>query len=104
MSSRLRYVRPDRKPRGSGGSRWARVASASRPETGLGSSAFLASAGSRLVGTIDLDVAASLVVELAVPTLADCAVLVLPDIRGRLDWWRWTGLGRCSRGRIRRPS
>lgn len=65
---------------------------------------FLTEVGSRLVGAIDLDSAASRVVELAVPTLADCAVLVLPDIRGRLQWWRWAGRGRCVRGRIRRPS
>ncbi len=45
-----------------------------------------------------------LVVELAVPTLADCAMLILPDIRGRLEWWRWSGRGRCLRGRVRRPS
>ncbi|HEU5472432.1 MAG TPA: PP2C family protein-serine/threonine phosphatase [Actinophytocola sp.] len=64
---------------------------------------FLADAGGRLVGTFDLDSAATMVVELAVPTLADCAVLVLPDVRGRLDWWRWSR-GRCTRGRIRRPT
>jgi serine phosphatase RsbU (regulator of sigma subunit) len=66
--------------------------------------AFLADAGGRLVGTSGLDSTASLVVELAVPDLADCAVLVLPDVRGRLDWWRWSRRGRCTRGRIRRPS
>lgn len=66
--------------------------------------AFLNEVGGRLVGAIDLETAASLVVELAVPTLADCAVLVLPDVRGRLEWWRWSGRGRCLRGRVRRPS
>jgi hypothetical protein len=66
--------------------------------------AFLNEVGGRLVGAIDLEEAASLVVELAVPTLADCAMLVLPDIRGRLEWWRWSGRGRCLRGRVRRPS
>ncbi|HEV8555549.1 MAG TPA: PP2C family protein-serine/threonine phosphatase [Actinophytocola sp.] len=66
--------------------------------------AFLADAGGRLVGTSGLDATASLVVELAVPALADCAVLVLPDVRGRLEWWRWSHRGRCTRGRIRRPS
>ncbi|HEV2784107.1 MAG TPA: PP2C family protein-serine/threonine phosphatase [Actinophytocola sp.] len=65
---------------------------------------FLTEVGSRLIGAIDLDTAAVRAVELAVPTLADCAVLVLPDIRGRLQWWRWSGRGRCVRGRIRRPS
>jgi hypothetical protein len=66
--------------------------------------AFLNEVGGRLVGAIDLEEAATLIVELAVPTLADCAVLVLPDIRGRLEWWRWSGRGRCLRGRVRRPS
>lgn len=66
--------------------------------------AFIAEVGGRLVGAIDLETAASLAVELAIPTLADSAILVLPDIRGRLEWWRWSGRGRCLRGRIRRPA
>jgi serine phosphatase RsbU (regulator of sigma subunit) len=66
--------------------------------------AFIAEAGGRLVGAIELESAASLAVELAVPTLADSAILVLPDVRGRLEWWRWSGRGRCLRGRIRRPA
>jgi serine phosphatase RsbU (regulator of sigma subunit) len=66
--------------------------------------AFIAEVGGRLVGAIDLESAASLAVELAIPTLADSAILVLPDIRGRLEWWRWSGRGRCLRGRIRRPA
>jgi hypothetical protein len=66
--------------------------------------AFMAEVGGRLVGAIDLDSAASLAVELAIPTLADSAMLLLPDIRGRLEWWRWSGRGRCLRGRIRRPA
>ena len=66
--------------------------------------AFLAEAGGRLVGAIDLETAASLAVELAIPTLGDTAMLMLPDIRGRLEWWRWTGRGRCVHGRIRRPA
>jgi phosphoserine phosphatase RsbU/P len=65
---------------------------------------FLSHVGSRLVGTSDLESTASLVVELALPTLGDCAALVLPDLRGRLEWWRRTRRGRCVRGRIRRPS
>lgn len=65
---------------------------------------FIAEVGGRLVGAIDLETAASLAVELAIPTLADAAVLVLPDIRGRLEWWRWSGRGRCLHGRIRRPA
>jgi serine phosphatase RsbU (regulator of sigma subunit) len=66
--------------------------------------AFISEVGGRLVGAIDLESAASLAVELAIPTLADSAILVLPDIRGRLEWWRWSGRGRCLRGRIRRPA
>lgn len=66
--------------------------------------AFLAEVGGRLVGAIDLETAASLAVELAVPTLSDVAILLLPDIRGRLEWWRWSGRGRCQHGRIRRPA
>lgn len=65
--------------------------------------AFIAEVGGRLVGAIDLDTAASLAVELAIPTLAESALLVLPDVRGRLEWWRWSGRGRCLRGRVRRP-
>ena len=66
--------------------------------------AFLAEVGGRLVGAIDLETAASLAVELAVPTLSDVAILLLPDIRGRLEWWRWSGRGRGLHGRIRRPA
>jgi hypothetical protein len=66
--------------------------------------AFIAEVGGRLVGAIDLESAASLAVELAIPTLAEAAILVLPDIRGRLEWWRWSGRGRCLHGRIRRPA
>jgi phosphoserine phosphatase RsbU/P len=66
--------------------------------------AFLNEVGGRLVGAIDLEVTASRIVELAVPTLADCAMLLLPDIRGRLEWWRWAGRGRTLRGRVRRPA
>ncbi|MFL6144899.1 MAG: PP2C family protein-serine/threonine phosphatase [Labedaea sp.] len=69
-----------------------------------GALAFLADAGGRLVGTVEVDAAATLVVELAVPTLADCAMVLLPDVRGRLDWWRWSPGGRCTRGRVRRPA
>lgn len=66
--------------------------------------AFLAEVGGRLVGAIDLETAATLAVELAIPTLGDAAILLLPDIRGRLEWWRWSGRGRCLHGRMRRPA
>jgi sigma-B regulation protein RsbU (phosphoserine phosphatase) len=66
--------------------------------------AFIAEVGGRLVGAIDMESAASLAVELAIPTLSESAMLVLPDVRGRLEWWRWSGRGRCLRGRIRRPA
>jgi serine phosphatase RsbU (regulator of sigma subunit) len=69
-----------------------------------GALAFLADVGGRLVGTVEVDAVATLVVELAVPTLADCAMVLLPDVRGRLDWWRWSVGGRCTRGRVRRPA
>jgi phosphoserine phosphatase RsbU/P len=79
----------------------ASVSPGGEPDRGL---AFLSDVGGRLVGATELDSAATLIVELAVPVLADCAVLVLPDARGRLDWWRWSQHTQSTRGRIRRPS
>ena len=54
-----------------------------------GALAFLADVGGRLVGTVEVDAAATQVVELAVPTLADCAIVLLPDVGGGQERWRW---------------
>lgn len=44
-----------------------------------------------------------LIADLAVPVLADCAIVLLPISRGRWEWWRNTGRT-ISRGRTRRPA
>ncbi|WP_341716029.1 PP2C family protein-serine/threonine phosphatase [Micromonospora sp. FIMYZ51] len=51
-------------------------------------SAFLAVAGEKLGNPLHPDRAAAAVVRLAVPTLADVAVLVLAPRSGRARWWR----------------
>ncbi|WP_091091662.1 PP2C family protein-serine/threonine phosphatase [Micromonospora nigra] len=51
-------------------------------------SAFLAVAGERLGNPLHPDRAAAAVVRLAVPTLAEVAVLVLAPRSGRARWWR----------------
>ncbi|MFG2054722.1 PP2C family protein-serine/threonine phosphatase [Micromonospora sp. NPDC048930] len=53
-------------------------------------SAFLAVVGEKLGNPLHPDRAAAAVVRLAVPTLADVAVLVLAPRSGRARWWRAT--------------
>lgn len=43
---------------------------------------------------------ADAIAALAVPALADCAVVVLPAVRGRFDWWRHAADGVAERGRV----
>lgn len=47
--------------------------------------------------------AAALITDLAVPALADCAIVLLPISRGRWEWWRNSGRT-ISRGRTRRSA
>ncbi|MEV1146634.1 PP2C family protein-serine/threonine phosphatase [Micromonospora sp. NPDC049799] len=61
-------------------------------------SAFLAVAGEKLGNPLHPDRAASAVVRLAVPTLAEVAVLVLAPRSGRSRWWR------ASRGEDEAPT
>ncbi|MEV0393873.1 PP2C family protein-serine/threonine phosphatase [Polymorphospora rubra] len=51
-------------------------------------SRFLASASQKLGNPLHEDRAARAAVRLAVPTLGDVAVLVLPPRKGRVRWWR----------------
>ncbi|REH51680.1 stage II sporulation protein E [Kutzneria buriramensis] len=40
------------------------------------------------------------IVQLAVPTLADCCAVMLPARRGRVEWWRYTRGGDTEHGRV----
>lgn len=61
---------------------------------------FLANASRLLNGSLDRDLTLKAFVQLAVPMLADCAAVVLPAPRGRLEWWRFVRGGATARGRI----
>jgi serine phosphatase RsbU (regulator of sigma subunit) len=53
-------------------------------------SAFLAEASRRLGGSLHRDRVASTAAMLAVPALGDCAVVLLPGQRRRIDWYRYS--------------
>jgi len=54
-------------------------------------SAFLAEASRRLGSSLHRDRTARTIVSLAVPSLADCAIVLLPTARGRIRWHRFAG-------------
>lgn len=56
-------------------------------------SAFLAEAGRRLGGSLHVGRTARTAAMLAVPVLADCALLILPGQRSQLTWYRFDGDG-----------
>ncbi|WP_020674255.1 PP2C family protein-serine/threonine phosphatase [Amycolatopsis nigrescens] len=72
------------------------------PDHTAGTDWFLAEVGRRLRGSLDSEHTASVLAELAVPELADCAIVVLPTPRGRLQWWRRDADGGQGRGRTRK--
>ena len=56
---------------------------------------------SRLLGSsLRRDQTLRSIVQLAVPTLADCCAVVLPAKRGRVEWWRYTRGGDTEHGRM----
>lgn len=65
-------------------------------------SMFLANVSRVLNGSLDRERLMRAIVQLAVPTLADCCAVVLPAPRGRLEWWRFTRGGDTARGRLGR--
>ncbi|WP_083752871.1 PP2C family protein-serine/threonine phosphatase [Actinosynnema sp. ALI-1.44] len=67
-----------------------------------GGAIFLAEAGGRLCGSMDVGATATTVAELASPVLAERAVVVLPASRGRWEWWCHVLDGRPSHGKVRR--
>jgi serine phosphatase RsbU (regulator of sigma subunit) len=54
-------------------------------------SAFLAEASRRLSGSLNPDRVARTAALLAVPALGDCAIVLLPGVRGRTQWYRFDG-------------
>jgi serine phosphatase RsbU (regulator of sigma subunit) len=54
-------------------------------------SAFLAEASRRLSGSLNPDRVARTAALLAVPALGDCAIVLLPGVRGRIVWYRFDG-------------
>ncbi|EWM17018.1 GAF family protein [Kutzneria sp. 744] len=56
---------------------------------------------SRLLGSsLRRDQTLRSIVQLAVPTLADCCAVVLPAKRGRVEWWRYSRGGDTEHGRM----
>lgn len=79
----------------------ASAASAARPER----LAFLVDAARRLARCHSWDATLAALVELAVPTLGDDVMLLLPAPRSRLQWWHRAGrTGRVTSGLGRAPA
>jgi serine phosphatase RsbU (regulator of sigma subunit) len=65
-------------------------------------SMFLANVSRLLTGSLDRERTMRAIVQLAVPTLADCCAVVLPAPRGRLEWWRFIRGGDTAHGKLGR--
>ncbi|WP_211766332.1 PP2C family protein-serine/threonine phosphatase [Kutzneria sp. CA-103260] len=63
-------------------------------------SRFLANSSRLLGSSLRRDETLRSIVQLAVPTLADCCAVVLPSRRGRVEWWRYTRGGDTEHGRV----
>jgi serine phosphatase RsbU (regulator of sigma subunit) len=61
---------------------------------------FLANSSRLLGSSLRRDQTLRSIVQLAVPTLADCCAVVLPAKRGRVEWWRYTRGGDTEHGRM----
>ena len=61
---------------------------------------FLANSSRLLGSSLRRDQTLRSIVQLAVPTLADCCAVVLPSRRGRVEWWRYTRGGDTEHGRM----
>lgn len=61
---------------------------------------FLANSSRLLGSSLRRDETLRSIVQLAVPTLADCCAVVLPSRRGRVEWWRYTRGGDTEHGRV----
>ncbi|GAA0592808.1 PP2C family protein-serine/threonine phosphatase [Kutzneria viridogrisea] len=65
-----------------------------------GRSRFLANTSRLLASSLHRGHTLRSIVQLAVPTLADCCVVVLPARRGRVEWTRFTRRGDAEHGRV----
>jgi serine phosphatase RsbU (regulator of sigma subunit) len=61
---------------------------------------FLANSSRLLGSSLRREQTLRSIVQLAVPTLADCCAVVLPARRGRVEWWRYTRGGDTEHGRV----
>ncbi|MFI9386879.1 PP2C family protein-serine/threonine phosphatase [Kutzneria sp. NPDC052558] len=61
---------------------------------------FLANSSRLLGSSLRREETLRSIVQLAVPTLADCCAVVLPSRRGRVEWWRYTRGGDTEHGRV----
>ncbi|TCO55180.1 PP2C family protein-serine/threonine phosphatase [Actinocrispum wychmicini] len=64
--------------------------------------AFLAEVGGRLCGSLDTDMTAATVAELASPVLGERSLVLMPASRGRWEWWAHRLDGSSTHGKVRR--